>query len=169
MRLANLRASFGSNLSLASRCRPPTHASRQQMQDLAQTALPIGIELAGGGTTTFTAHYTRYLTHFGVSGLEPLADLVMRGDELRHPVNYSLLRIIPPDSAEIESPRRWLPRSRRMFRNRTDHCQKSRTYSLRAVGASLPIWSVNSSSALGGVRTSSGILPVIAWPTASSF
>jgi hypothetical protein len=47
MRLANLRASFGSNLSLASRCRPPTHARRQQMQDLAQTALPIGIELAG--------------------------------------------------------------------------------------------------------------------------
>jgi hypothetical protein len=24
----------------------------------------------------------------------------MRGDALRHPVNYSLLRIIPPDSAE---------------------------------------------------------------------
>src|SRR5262249_58051268 len=28
-------------------------------------------------------------------------ELVMRGDELPHPVNYSLLRVIPPDGAEI--------------------------------------------------------------------
>ncbi len=30
------------------------------------------------------------------------SELVMRGDELPHPVNYSLLRIIPPDGAEID-------------------------------------------------------------------
>ena len=30
------------------------------------------------------------------------SELVMRGDELPHPVNYSLLRIIPPEGAEID-------------------------------------------------------------------
>jgi pimeloyl-ACP methyl ester carboxylesterase len=31
------------------------------------------------------------------------SELVMRGDELPHPVNYSLLRIIPPEGAEIDN------------------------------------------------------------------
>src|SRR5271165_4172732 len=30
------------------------------------------------------------------------SELVMRGDELPHPVNYSLLRVIPPEGAEID-------------------------------------------------------------------
>ena len=34
------------------------------------------------------------------------SELVMRGDELRHPVNYSLLRIIPPEGAEIDDRKR---------------------------------------------------------------
>jgi pimeloyl-ACP methyl ester carboxylesterase len=34
------------------------------------------------------------------------SELVMRGDELPHPVNYSLLRIIPPDGAEIDDRKR---------------------------------------------------------------
>jgi hypothetical protein len=34
------------------------------------------------------------------------SELVMRGDELPDPVNYSLLRIIPPDGAEIDDRKR---------------------------------------------------------------
>ena len=34
------------------------------------------------------------------------SELVMRGDELPHPVNYSLLRIIPPDGAVIDDRKR---------------------------------------------------------------
>ena len=34
------------------------------------------------------------------------SELVMRGDELPHPVNYSLLRIIPPEGAEIDERKR---------------------------------------------------------------
>ena len=34
------------------------------------------------------------------------SELVMRGDELPHPVNYSLLRIIPPEDAEIDDRKR---------------------------------------------------------------
>jgi hypothetical protein len=34
------------------------------------------------------------------------SELVMRGDELPHPVNYSLLRIIPPEGAEIDDRKR---------------------------------------------------------------
>ena len=34
------------------------------------------------------------------------SELVMHGDELPHPVNYSLLRIIPPDGAEIDDRKR---------------------------------------------------------------
>jgi len=34
------------------------------------------------------------------------SELVMRGDELPHPINYSLLRIIPPDGAEIDDRKR---------------------------------------------------------------
>src|SRR5271166_634794 len=34
------------------------------------------------------------------------SELVMRGDELRHPVNYSLLRIIPPEGVEIDDRKR---------------------------------------------------------------
>jgi len=30
------------------------------------------------------------------------SEVVMRGDELRHPVNYSLLRVVPPEGAEID-------------------------------------------------------------------
>jgi hypothetical protein len=34
------------------------------------------------------------------------SELVMRGEELPHPVNYSLLRVIPPEGVEIDkSPR----------------------------------------------------------------
>jgi len=34
------------------------------------------------------------------------SELVMRGDELPHPVNYSLLRVIPPEGAEIDDRKR---------------------------------------------------------------
>lgn len=34
------------------------------------------------------------------------SELVMRGDELRHPVNYSLLRVIPPEGVEIDDRKR---------------------------------------------------------------
>jgi pimeloyl-ACP methyl ester carboxylesterase len=34
------------------------------------------------------------------------SEFVMRGDDLPHPVNYSLLRIIPPDGAEIDDRKR---------------------------------------------------------------
>ena len=34
------------------------------------------------------------------------SELVMRGDELPHPVNYSLVRIIPPEGVEIDDRRR---------------------------------------------------------------
>jgi pimeloyl-ACP methyl ester carboxylesterase len=30
------------------------------------------------------------------------SEVVMRGDELRHPINYSLLRVIPPDGIEVD-------------------------------------------------------------------
>ena len=42
------------------------------------------------------------LAHGATSVLIYGSELVMRGDELPHPVNYSLLRIIPPDGAEID-------------------------------------------------------------------
>src|SRR6476646_10224340 len=42
------------------------------------------------------------LAHQATSVLIYDSELVMRGDELPHPVNYSLLRIIPPESAEID-------------------------------------------------------------------
>src|SRR5258708_22552319 len=34
------------------------------------------------------------------------SELVMRGNELPHPINYSLLRIMPPDGAEIDDRKR---------------------------------------------------------------
>ena len=34
------------------------------------------------------------------------SEVVMRGDELRHPVNYSLLRIVPPEGVEIDDRKR---------------------------------------------------------------
>jgi pimeloyl-ACP methyl ester carboxylesterase len=34
------------------------------------------------------------------------SEVVMRGDELRHPVNYSLLRIIPPEGVDIDDRKR---------------------------------------------------------------
>ena len=34
------------------------------------------------------------------------SEVVIRGDELPHPVNYSLLRIIPPDGVEIDDRKR---------------------------------------------------------------
>jgi pimeloyl-ACP methyl ester carboxylesterase len=46
------------------------------------------------------------LTHAVDSVLIYDSELVMRGDELRHPVNYSLLRIIPPEDAEIDDRKR---------------------------------------------------------------
>ncbi len=42
------------------------------------------------------------LAHAVASVLIYDSELVMRGDELPHPVNYSLLRIIPPEGAEID-------------------------------------------------------------------
>jgi len=41
-------------------------------------------------------------THGVTSVLMYESELVMRGDELPHPVNYSLLRVIPPEGAEID-------------------------------------------------------------------
>src|SRR6476469_7634508 len=52
-------------------------------------------------------------------------------------------------------PSRWLPRWRRMSKNRTDLSQKSRAYSLKAVGAILLIWPDNSSSLFKAVGASS--------------
>ena len=34
------------------------------------------------------------------------SELIMRGDELPRPVNYSLLRVIPPDGVEIDDRKR---------------------------------------------------------------
>jgi hypothetical protein len=42
------------------------------------------------------------LAHGAASVLIYDSELVMRGDELPHPVNYSLLRVIPPEGAEID-------------------------------------------------------------------
>ena len=42
------------------------------------------------------------LAHGVTSVLIYDSELVMRGDELPHPVNYSLLRVIPPEGAEID-------------------------------------------------------------------
>lgn len=46
------------------------------------------------------------LAHAAASVLLYESELVMRGDELRHPVNYSLLRVIPPEGAEIDDRKR---------------------------------------------------------------
>src|SRR5579864_5618261 len=46
------------------------------------------------------------LAHGATSVLIYDSELVMRGDELRHPVNFSLLRVIPPDGAEIDDRKR---------------------------------------------------------------
>ncbi|HSF58504.1 MAG TPA: DUF3141 domain-containing protein [Candidatus Binatia bacterium] len=42
------------------------------------------------------------LRHGVTSVLMYESEVVMRGDELRHPVNYSLLRVIPPEGIEID-------------------------------------------------------------------
>jgi pimeloyl-ACP methyl ester carboxylesterase len=42
------------------------------------------------------------LAHGAASVLSYDSELVMRGDELPRPVNYSLLRVIPPEGAEID-------------------------------------------------------------------
>ena len=46
------------------------------------------------------------LAHGVTSVLIYDSELVMRGDELPHPVNYSLLRVIPPEGAEIDDRKR---------------------------------------------------------------
>jgi pimeloyl-ACP methyl ester carboxylesterase len=46
------------------------------------------------------------LAHGVTSVLIYDSQLVMRGDELPHPVNYSLLRVIPPDGAEVDDRKR---------------------------------------------------------------
>jgi pimeloyl-ACP methyl ester carboxylesterase len=46
------------------------------------------------------------LAHQATSVLIYDSELVMRGDQLPHPVNYSLLRIIPPESVEIDDRKR---------------------------------------------------------------
>ena len=46
------------------------------------------------------------LAHGVTSVLAYDSELVMRGDELPHPVNYSLLRVIPPEGAEIDDANR---------------------------------------------------------------
>jgi pimeloyl-ACP methyl ester carboxylesterase len=46
------------------------------------------------------------LAHQATSVLIYDSELVMRGDELPHPVNYSLLRIIPPEGTEIDDRKR---------------------------------------------------------------
>jgi pimeloyl-ACP methyl ester carboxylesterase len=46
------------------------------------------------------------LAHQATSVLIYDSDLVMRGDELPHPVNYSLLRVIPPEGVEIDDRKR---------------------------------------------------------------
>jgi len=46
------------------------------------------------------------LAHGVTSVLLYDSEVVMRGDELRHPVNYSLLRIIPPEGVEVDDRKR---------------------------------------------------------------
>jgi pimeloyl-ACP methyl ester carboxylesterase len=46
------------------------------------------------------------LAHQATSVLIYDSELVMRGDELPHPVNYSLLRVIPPEGVEIDDRKR---------------------------------------------------------------
>ena len=46
------------------------------------------------------------LAHGVTSVLIYDSELVMRGDELPHPVNYSLLRVIPPEGVEIDDRKR---------------------------------------------------------------
>jgi pimeloyl-ACP methyl ester carboxylesterase len=46
------------------------------------------------------------LAHRITSVLRYDSELVMRGEELPHPVNYSLLRVIPPEGAEIDKRKR---------------------------------------------------------------
>jgi pimeloyl-ACP methyl ester carboxylesterase len=46
------------------------------------------------------------LAHQATSVLIYDSELVMRGDELPHPVNYSLLRVIPPDGVEVDDRKR---------------------------------------------------------------
>ncbi len=46
------------------------------------------------------------LAHRATSILIYDSELIMRGDELPHPVNYSLLRVIPPEGAEIDDRKR---------------------------------------------------------------
>jgi Protein of unknown function (DUF3141) len=46
------------------------------------------------------------LAHGVTSVLMYDSELVMRGDELPHPVNYSLVRVIPPEGAEIDDRKR---------------------------------------------------------------
>jgi pimeloyl-ACP methyl ester carboxylesterase len=51
-------------------------------------------------------HHQEMLAHQSTSVLIYDSELVMRGDELPDPVNYSLLRIIPPEGAEIDDRKR---------------------------------------------------------------
>ena len=46
------------------------------------------------------------LAHQVTSVLIYDSELVMRGDQLPHPVNYSLLRVIPPEGVEIDDRKR---------------------------------------------------------------
>jgi len=46
------------------------------------------------------------LAHQATSVLIYETELVMRGDELPHPVNYTLLRVIPPEDVEIDDRKR---------------------------------------------------------------
>jgi len=48
-------------------------------------------------------HHEEMLARGVTSVLMYESELVMRGDEMRHPVNYSLLRVIPPEGAEIDA------------------------------------------------------------------
>jgi pimeloyl-ACP methyl ester carboxylesterase len=50
--------------------------------------------------------HEQMLAHATTSVLIYDSELVMRGDELHHPVNYSLLRVIPPEGVKIDDANR---------------------------------------------------------------
>ena len=50
--------------------------------------------------------HVEMLAHGVTSVLIYDSELVMRGDELPHPVNYSLVRVIPPEGVEVDSRKR---------------------------------------------------------------
>jgi len=58
--------------------------------------------------------YMEHLTQVAPNVLSFEAELVLDGRTLDQPVNYALVRIIPPHGVEIDSMRRHFPRNSRL-------------------------------------------------------